>query len=109
MNPTPTPGLIIFISVPMLGSFYCVLPALNLIPCLLTLVVLTLKVLVTTTADDTLKNVYFYYFLEKIRLDISCELSADHSHDMPNLILAKQMIHMKCQALFSLKKYSNQF
>ena len=33
----------------------------------------------------------FYYFSEKIRLGILCESSA------------RQMIHMKCQALFSLK------
>ena len=32
----------------------------------------------------------FYSFLEKIRLDMSCESSA------------KQTVHMKCQALFSL-------
>ena len=36
--------------------------------------------------------VFFYYFSEKIKLGISCESSA------------RQMIHMKCQALFSLKK-----
>ena len=35
---------------------------------------------------------YFFYFSEKTSLDISCELSA------------WQMIHMKCQDLFSLKK-----
>ena len=39
-------------------------------------------------AYDTLK--YFFYFAEKIRLDI-CELSAN------------QTIHMICQALFSLQ------
>ena len=35
---------------------------------------------------------FFNYFSEKIRPGISCELSA------------RQTIHMKCQALFSLKK-----
>ena len=35
---------------------------------------------------------YFYFFFVEIRLGISCKLSA------------WQMIHMKCQALFSLKK-----
>ena len=35
---------------------------------------------------------YFYYILERIKLDISCELSA------------KQMIHINCQVLFLLKK-----
>ena len=34
---------------------------------------------------------FYYYFSEKIRLDISCESSA------------RQMIHMKYQALISLK------
>ena len=34
---------------------------------------------------------FFSYFSDKIRLGISCELTA------------YQMIHMKCQALFSLK------
>ena len=38
---------------------------------------------------------YYYYFSEKTSLDISCESSA------------KQMIHMKCQDLFSLKKKKN--
>ena len=41
---------------------------------------------ITTSADDILK------YLEKIRIDMSCELSAS------------QTIRMKCQALFSLKK-----
>ena len=44
---------------------------------------------ITIAADDSLK---YFHFSEKIRLDISCELSAE------------QMIHMKCQVLFSLKK-----
>ena len=35
----------------------------------------------------------FYYLSEKLRLDISCESSASQS----------QMIHMNCEALFSLK------
>ena len=43
-------------------------------------------------ADEILK--FDCYFSEKIRLDISCELSA------------RQMIHMKYQALFSLKKHT---
>ena len=36
-------------------------------------------------------SLIFFYFSEKISIDISCELSA------------KQMIHMKCHNLFSLK------
>ena len=48
---------------------------------------------ITTAADDS----FFYYFLEKTSLDISCELSA------------WQMIHMKCQDLFSLKNKKNIF
>ena len=36
-----------------------------------------------------------YYFSEKIRLGISCEMSF------------KQMIHMKCQILFSPKNNDN--
>ena len=34
---------------------------------------------------------FFFYFLEKVRFDISCESSA------------LQMIHMKCQTLVSLE------
>ena len=45
-------------------------------------------------ADEILK--FDCYFSEKIRLDISCELSA------------RQMIHMKYQALSSLKKTTTQ-
>ena len=37
-------------------------------------------------------QIFFFFFSEKTSLDISCESSA------------KQMIHMKCQDLFSLKK-----
>ena len=42
-------------------------------------------------ADDILKLIFFF-FQRKIRFDISCELSA------------RQTVHMKYQALFSLKK-----
>ena len=51
-------------------------------------------------ADDILKLLFyfiFFYFSEKISLDISCESSA------------KQMSHMKCQDLFSLKIYIKKF
>ena len=43
--------------------------------------------------DDILRYMYLFVFAfqRKIRFDISCELSA------------WQMIHMKCQNLFSLK------
>ena len=51
---------------------------------------LTLKAPITTAADDIHKY-FFIVFLEKIRLDVSSESSA------------KQTIHMKNQALFSLK------
>ena len=51
---------------------------------------LTLKALITTAADDIHKY-FFYCFSEKIRLDVSSESSA------------RQRIHMKNQALFSLK------
>ena len=51
---------------------------------------LTLKAPITTAADDNF-FIYFFYFSEKTSLDISCESSA------------WQMIHMKCQDLFSLK------
>ena len=49
---------------------------------------------ITAAADDIL--IFFFvcvcaFFLEKIRLDITCKLSA------------KQTIHMKCQVVFSLK------
>ena len=46
-----------------------------------------------TAADDSLEIV-FHCFLEKIRLDISCDSSA------------WQRIHMKLQALFSSKDKS---
>ena len=45
-----------------------------------------------TAADDSLE--YFHCFSEKRRLDISCESSA------------RQRIHMKDRALFSLKDKS---
>ena len=48
---------------------------------------LTLKAPITTAADD-IKN--FHCFSDKIRIDVSCEYSA------------RQRIHMKNQALFSL-------
>ena len=54
---------------------------------------LTPKAPITTAADDNI-FIFFYflfYFSEKTSLDISCESSA------------WQMIHMKCQDLFSLK------
>ena len=43
-----------------------------------------------TTAADNILIIFFFFFLQK-RFDISCELSA------------KQKIHTKYQALFSLK------
>ena len=51
---------------------------------------LTLKAPVMTAADDIHKY-FFHCFSEKIRLDVSSESSA------------RQRIHMKNQALFSLK------
>ena len=54
---------------------------------------LTLKVPIMTAADDIHKYL-FSCFSEKIRLDVSCESSA------------RQRIHMKHQALFSLKDKS---
>ena len=51
---------------------------------------LTIKAPINTAADNVLKY-FLNIFLETIRLDIPCELST------------KQMIHMKCQAIFSLK------
>ena len=53
------------------------------------LALFSLKVLGKIAADDIL--FIFSYFSEKIRLGISCELSA------------RQMIQMECQALFSFK------
>ena len=52
---------------------------------------LSLNVPITTVADDSLKY-FFIIFQRKIRLDISCELSA------------KQTVHMTCQVLVWLKK-----
>ena len=56
--------------------------------------ILNLKVLSTTAADDFLIFFYFY-FSKKIRLGISCESSA------------RQMIHMKFQVMCSLKNNEN--
>ena len=56
---------------------------------------LTLKAPITTAADDIHKYfVLFFFFSEKIRLDVSSESSA------------RQRIHMKNQALFSSKDKS---
>ena len=54
---------------------------------------LTLKAPITTAADD-IRKYFFIFFSEKIRLDVSTESSA------------RQMIHMKNQALFSSKDKS---
>ena len=54
---------------------------------------LTLKAQIRTAADDIHKY-FFIVFSEKIRLDVSSESSA------------RQRIHMKNQALFSLKDKS---
>ena len=51
--------------------------------------VLSIKVLITITPNDTLK---LFIFSEKIQLNISCESSA------------WQMIHMKCCLIFSEKE-----
>ena len=48
--------------------------------------------LITNAADDILLIIIIVFFSEKIRIGISCELSAE------------QTIHMKYQVLFSLKK-----
>ena len=54
---------------------------------------LTLEMPITTAADNILSVLsFFLYFSDKIRLDISCELSA------------MQTIHIKCQVLFYQKK-----
>ena len=55
--------------------------------------ILALKATSEFIAEYILKSVY--YFSEKIRFDILCELSA------------MQTIHMKCQALLSLKIKKN--
>ena len=55
---------------------------------------LTLKAPITTAADD---SCFFFYFSEKTSLNISCESSA------------WQMIHMKCQDLFSPKNNKKNF
>ena len=52
---------------------------------------LTLKVPNTNAADDILMG-FFFFFSEKISLDILCESSA------------WKMIHIKCIDIFSLKK-----
>ena len=57
------------------------------------LTLLTFKVPIMTAADD-IRQYFFHCFSEKIRLDVSSESSA------------WQRIHMKNQALFSLKDRS---
>ena len=47
-----------------------------------------------TTAADNIHNYFLHCFSEKIRFDVSCESSV------------RQRIHMKNQALFSLKDKS---
>ena len=54
-------------------------------------IALTLIAVVQTAADDLLKYIILF-FREKLKLDISCES------------FARQMIHIKCEALFSLKR-----
>ena len=53
---------------------------------------LTLKTPSKLVADDILELIfyYFYFFSEKIKLDISCESSADDSHEMPSLICSEK-------------------
>ena len=53
---------------------------------------LTLKCQAKFVVDDSLKIFFFFFFSEETSLAISCEM------------YAKQMIHMKCQDSFSLKK-----
>ena len=57
--------------------------------CVIALKFRHLKALSKIVADNILN--FHYYFSERIRLGISCESSAS------------QVIHMKCQALFSQK------
>ena len=52
---------------------------------------LTIKAPILTAADDIHEYFFFHCFSEKIRLDVANEFSA------------RQRIHMKHQALFSLK------
>ena len=51
----------------------------------------------TTATYKILKYAFKFYFSEKVRLDISCEASA------------RQMIHIKCQTLVSLKNKAEYF
>ena len=55
------------------------------------MILLTFWAFLSKIAANNILFFFFFYFLEKIRTDISCESSA------------QQMIHMKCQVLFSLK------
>ena len=57
------------------------------------ILILTLEAPITTAADDSHKY-FFYYFSEKISLDVSGESSC------------RQRIHMKNQALLSSKEKS---
>ena len=51
---------------------------------------LTLKAPITTKADN---NFYFFYFLKKTSLNISCESSAlaDDSHEMSRLFFSERL------------------
>ena len=49
----------------------------------------TLKPPVTTKADENLLF-FLFYFSEKTSLDISCESSAWHSHEMSRLVSSEK-------------------
>ena len=52
---------------------------------------------------------FFFFFSEKIRLDSSCELSVRHKAFNNCAQVFRQMIHMECQDLLSLKKQHKTF
>ena len=68
---------------------------------MLTIIHFTLKTPVMTVADDIYN---FFFFSEKIRLDVSFESSA--RLDVLSESSARQRIHMKNQVVFSSKDQS---
>ena len=58
----------------------------------------------TIILSDVMRSAdfFFFFFSEKIRLDILCKLSARQTIHMCKLS-ARQTIHMKCNLIFSEK------
>ena len=72
------------------------------------------KALSKFVADNILKSIFhcfFFFFSEKIRLDILCELSACHAIHIKcpvlfslKITISRLTVHMECQTLFDMVK-----